>query len=288
MADRNLNLDLNLVIPIIQKALQEDMGRRDITSEILHLPLRRIKGEIIAKEEGMLAGIEVCKETFKLLSPERVKFNYSLEDGKLFKKGESILIVEADTLTILKGERVALNFLSHLSGIATLTKKYVDLARPYGARIADTRKTLPNLRILEKYAVRVGGGVNHRFSLDDGILIKDNHIKICGGVREALRRVRREDFPFQKVEIEVSNLSEVEEAIEGGAEVIMLDNMPIREIEEAVKKIREEKREILIEVSGEVALDRVVRIAQCGVDIISIGRLTHSASSLNMGLELIK
>jgi len=287
MANRDINL--NLVTPIIQRALEEDIGKRDITSEALRLPSLNIKGEIIAKEEGILAGIEICKQTFKMLSPLTIKFTYSLKDGKSFKKEESLLIFEGDALAIFKGERVALNFLSHLSGIATLTKKYVDLARPYGVKIADTRKTLPNLRIMEKYAVRVGGGINHRFSLDDGILIKDNHIKIYGGVKETLKRIQRNNFPFRKIEIEVDNLSEIGEAIEGGAEIIMLDNMSsIEEIKKATDMIRKKKRDILIEVSGEMSLDKVEKIAQCGVDIISVGRLTHSVKSLNMSLELIK
>ena len=287
MANRDINL--NLVIPIIQRALEEDIGKRDITSEALCLPPLNIKGEIIAKEEGVLAGIEICKQTFKMLSPSGVKFTYSLKDGKSFKKGEPLLIFEGDALAILKGERVALNFLSHLSGIATLTKKYVDLARPYKVKIADTRKTLPNLRIMEKYAVKVGGGINHRFSLDDGILIKDNHIKIYGGVKETLKKIQRNNFPFRKIEIEVDNLSEIEDAIEGGVEIIMLDNMSsIEEIKKATDMIKKKKRDILIEVSGEMSLDKIEKIAQCGVDIISVGRLTHSVKSLNMSLELIK
>ncbi len=285
----NRDKNLNLVTPIIQRALKEDIGKRDITSDALCLPSLSIKGEITAKEEGILAGIEICKQTFKMLSSSGVKFTYSLKDGKSFKKEESLLIFEGDVLTILKGERVALNFLSHLSGIATLTKKYVDLASPYGVKIADTRKILPNLRTMEKYAVRVGGGINHRFSLDDGILIKDNHIKIYGGVKETLGRIQRKNFPFQKIEIEVSNLSEVEEAIEGGAEIIMLDNMSsIEEIKKATDMIRKKKKDILIEASGEMSLNKVEKIAQCRVDIISVGRLTHSVKSLNMSLELIK
>lgn len=174
-------LDLALVRPLIQSALKEDIGRGDITSEAIISSPSRGKAEIVAEEEGILAGVELAKEVFRLISSGKVEFSYSLKDRDILVKGEPILIVKSETLNIFKGERVALNFLSRLSGIATLTKKYVDLAHPFKVKILDTRKNTPNLRLLEKYAVKIGGGFNHRFALDDEVLIKDNHIKASGG-----------------------------------------------------------------------------------------------------------
>ncbi len=280
-------LDLALVRPLIQSALKEDIGRGDITSEAIISSPSRGKAEIVAEEEGILAGVELAKEVFRLVSWEKVEFSYSLKDRDILVKGEPILIVESETLNILKGERTALNFLSRLSGIATLTKKYVDLTHPFKVKILDTRKTTPNLRLLEKYAVKIGGGFNHRFALDDGILIKDNHIKASGGVKEAVARIRRSLSPFKKIEVEVDGLSQVEEALAAKADIIMLDNMSIEEIREAVKLIRESDKEALIEVSGGIDLANVVEIARTKVDLVSVGQLTHSARSLKMSLNLL-
>lgn len=280
-------LDLALVRPLIQSALKEDIGRGDITSEAIICSPSRGKAEIVAEEEGILAGVELAREVFRLISWEKVEFSYSLKDRDILVKGEPILIVKSETLNILKGERTALNFLSRLSGIATLTKKYVDLTHPFKVKILDTRKTTPNLRLLEKYAVKIGGGFNHRFALDDGILIKDNHIKACGGVKEAVARVRRSSSPFKKIEVEVDDLSQVEEALAAKADIIMLDNMSIEEIKEAVKLIRESDKEALIEVSGGIDLASAVEIARTKVDLVSVGQLTHSARSLKMSLNLL-
>jgi nicotinate-nucleotide pyrophosphorylase (carboxylating) len=281
-------LDLALIRPLIQSALKEDIGRGDITSEAIISPSSRGKAEIVAEEEGILAGVELAKEVFRLISWEKVEFSYSLKDRDILVKGEPILIIESGALNILKGERTALNFLSRLSGIATLTKKYVDLTHPFKIKILDTRKTTPNLRLLEKYAVKVGGGFNHRFALDDGILIKDNHIKACGGVKEAVARVRRGLSPFKKIEVEAARLSQVEEALAAKADIIMLDNMSMEEIKEAVKLIREGNKGTLIEVSGGVNLASVVEIARTRVDLVSVGQLTHSARSLKMSLNLME
>ncbi|RLE08881.1 carboxylating nicotinate-nucleotide diphosphorylase [Candidatus Aerophobetes bacterium] len=281
-------LDLNVVRPIIQKALDEDIGRGDITSQAIIPPSSISKAEIISHEEGVLAGVEIAKEVFRLLSPRHLTFTSSLKDGELLTEGRCILRFEADSLVILKGERVALNFLQRLSGIATLTRKFVDLVSPFGVRILDTRKTTPNLRILEKYAVRVGGGFNHRFGLDNGILIKDNHIRILGGIKKAVQMARRNNHPFLKVEVEVSDVSQVEEAIESDADAIMLDNMSEEEMREVVSKIRRRKREILIEASGDVSLENVKDVASTGVDLISVGRITHSAPSLDINLKIVE
>ncbi len=279
-------LDLALARPLIQSALKEDIGRGDITSEAIISPSSCGKAEIVAEEEGTLAGVELAKEVFRLVSSNKVEFSHSLEDGDALVKGESILIVRSETLSILKGERTALNFLSRLSGIATLTKKYVDLTRPFNIKILDTRKTTPNLRLLEKYAVKIGGGFNHRFALDDEVLIKDNHIKASGGVKEAVARVRRGVSHFKKIEVEVDGLPQVEEALAAKVDIIMLDNMSIEEIKEAGKLIRESNKETLIEVSGGVNLESIVEIARTKVDLVSVGQLTHSARSLKMNLNL--
>jgi len=280
-------LNLDSVRPLIQGALNEDVGRGDITSEALFPSSLKGRAQIVAKEEGLLAGVEVAKEVFRLSSCGRVKFSHSLEDGDLVGPRKAVLIMEGGAPSILRGERVALNFLSRLSGIATLTRKYVDLIKGLEVRILDTRKTSPNLRVLEKYAVKIGGGMNHRFGLDDGILIKDNHIKICGGVGEAVERARKNLSPLLKIEVEVENLAQLEEAIAAGADVIMLDNMEKGKMREAVSRIRSHERHILIEASGGINLENVREVAETGVDFISVGGLTHSAASLNFALEMM-
>ena len=280
-------MNLSSVRPLIRSALDEDVGRGDITSEALFSSSLKRGAQIVAKEEGLLAGVEVVKEVFRLTSSGRVKFTHSLEDGDLIGEDRPVLIMEGSVLAILRGERVALNFLSRLSGIATLTRKYVDLVKGLEVRIMDTRKTSPNLRALEKYAVKTGGGLNHRFALDDGVLIKDNHIKICGGVGEAVGRARQMLSPLLKIEVEVENLAQLEEAIDAGADIVMLDNMEKGKMQEAVRRIRSQERHILIEASGGISLENVRDTAETGVDFISVGGLTHSAMSLNFALEMM-
>ncbi len=281
-------MDLSLIRPIIQSALREDIGRGDITSQAIAPSSLTGKACIIAEEEGILAGIEVAKEVFRLTSGEKVEFISQLKDKDSLKGGLPVLILQTSALAILKGERVALNFLGRLSGIATLTKEYVDLASPFGVKILDTRKTTPNLRILEKYAVRMGGGLNHRFGLDSGILIKDNHIRICGSLKKAVERIRQASSPFWKIEVEADGLSEVKEAVELGVEAIMFDNMGLKEIKKAVDLIRQQAKEIIIEASGGINLENVAEVAKSGVDLISVGSLTKAAKNLNMHLEIMK
>jgi len=281
-------LDLSLIRPIIQSALREDIGRGDITSQAIAPSSLTGKACIIAEEEGILAGIEVAKEVFRLTSGEKVEFISQLKDKDSLTGRLPVLILQTNLLAILKGERVALNFLGRLSGIATLTKEYVDLASPFGVKILDTRKTTPNLRILEKYAVKIGGGLNHRFGLDSGILIKDNHIRICGSLKKAVERIRQVIPPFWKIEVEADGLSEVQEAVELGVEAIMLDNMGLKEIKKAVDLIRQQAKEIIIEASGGINLENVAEVAKSGVDLISVGSLTKAAKNLNMHLEIMK
>jgi len=280
-------LNLNSLKPLIQGALEEDVGKGDITSEALFPSSLKGRAQIVAREEGLLAGVEVAKEVFRLTSSGRVKFTHSLEDGDLIGEDRPVLIMEGSVLAILRGERVALNFLSRLSGIATLTRKYVDLVKGLEVRIMDTRKTSPNLRVLEKYAVKTGGGLNHRFGLDDGVLIKDNHIKICGGVGEAVGRARQMLSPLLKIEVEAENFAQLEEAIDAGADIVMLDNMEKGKMQEAVRRVRSQERHILIEASGGISLENVRDTAETGVDFISVGELTHSAASLNFTLEMM-
>ena len=281
-------MDLSLIRPIIQSALREDIGRGDITSQAIAPSSLTGKACIIAEEEGILAGIEVAKEVFRLTSGEKVEFISQLKDKDSLTGGLPVLILQTNLLAILKGERVALNFLGRLSGIATLTKEYVDLASPFGVKILDTRKTTPNLRVLEKYAVKIGGGLNHRFGLDSGILIKDNHIRICGSLKKAVERIRQAIPPFWKIEVEADGLSEVKEAVELGVEAIMLDNMGLKEIKKAVDLIRQQAKEIIIEASGGINLENVAEVAKSGVDLISVGSLTKAAKNLNMHLEIMK
>ncbi len=280
-------MNLNSVRPLIRGALDEDVGKGDITSEALFPFSLKGRAQIVARAEGLLAGVEVAKEVFRLTSSGSMKFPHSLKDGDLVGPKKAVLIMEGGALSILRGERVALNFLSRLSGIATLTRKYVELIKGLEVRILDTRKTSPHLRVLEKYAVKMGGGLNHRFGLDDRILIKDNHIKICGGVGEAVKRARKNLPPLVKIEVEVEDLAQLEEAIAAGADIIMLDNMEKGRMREAVSRIRCQKRHILIEASGGINLENVRDVAETGVDFISVGGLTHSVASLNFALEMI-
>ena len=281
-------MDLSLIRPIIQSALREDIGRGDITSQAIAPSSLTGKACIIAEEEGILAGIEVAKEVFRLTSDQKVEFISQLKDKDSLKGGLPILILKTSVLAILKGERVALNFLGRLSGIATLTKEYVDLASPFGVKILDTRKTTPNLRVLEKYAVRIGGGLSHRFGLDSGILIKDNHIRICESLKKAVERIRQAIPPFWRIEVEADGLSQTKEAVEMGVEAIMLDNMGLEEIKKAVDLIRRQKKEVIIEASGGINLENVVEVAKSGVDLISVGNLTKAPRNLNMHLEIMK
>jgi nicotinate-nucleotide pyrophosphorylase (carboxylating) len=278
-----------LVIPsvlldaLVLRAISEDIGRGDVTTAAVVGKDVVSKGIFVAKEEFVLAGLFVAKRVFELIDSE-VNFEEKRKDGDEIKKGEVIAEVSGSSSSLLSGERVALNFLQHMSGIATLTMKAVELVKDYQVTVLDTRKTTPGLRILEKYAVRVGGGKNHRFGLDDGVLIKNNHIKIAGGVREAVLRVRKIIPHLLKIEVEVRNISEIREAIEAGVDIVMLDNMSPDEVREAIK-IAEGKTKI--EISGRVNLDNIKDYASLGVNYISMGILTHSAKSVDISF-LIK
>jgi nicotinate-nucleotide pyrophosphorylase (carboxylating) len=276
---------------LINLALSEDIGIRDLTSEALVENKLTGRAIIIARQEGILAGLPVAKTVFQMVNP-KIVFNQVKQDGERIKREEKVALVHGKVKSILSAERTALNFLQRLSGIATLTAKYVQSIKGTKAKILDTRKTTPGLRALEKYAVKAGGGENHRMGLFDMILIKENHIKAVGGISDAIKRARSK-HRTEKIEVEVRNLSEVKEAISSvsagslGPDWIMLDNMKIQQMKEAVTMIRTINPDIKIEASGGINLRNVKKIAQTGVDFISVGALTHSAPALDLSLILI-
>ncbi len=268
---------------LIEDALFEDLGPKDVTTDAIVRDDRRRKAYLLAKCDFVLAGISVFFSVFRKLSPDFV-LSSEKNDGDMVNSGEKFATIFGPVSSILKGERVALNFLQRMCGIATLTKKFVEKARPFGVEIRDTRKTAPLLRVLEKYAVSVGGGKNHRFGLFDGILIKDNHIKVAGSIKEAISRVKETCPHTLKIEVEVSNLKEAKEAISSGCDIIMLDNMGISEMKEVIDLARE--KGIKVEVSGGVSLKNIDEILKFKPDMVSIGAITHSFKSADISLEI--
>jgi len=266
----------------ISNALREDIGPGDLTTEALIQPDIEGKAELIAKEPLILAGIEVAREVFHQVNQD-INFLGRHPDGEDLSSSTVIATISGPLRSLLTAERVALNLLQRLSGIATLTRQYVNGIEGTKARIVDTRKTTPGLRALEKYAVRIGGGKNHRFGLFDGILIKDNHIAAVGSLTEAVKRAREKAPHTLKIEVETENLDQVREAVSAGAEIIMLDNMDIETMKEAVKLIN---GKALIEASGGINLNNVRQVAETGVDLISVGAITHSARSMDISMEI--
>lgn len=262
--------------------LQEDIGSGDITT-LATVPETATAHAIIhAKDTGILAGIDIAARVFALLEPT-LRFTKHLEDGAPLTKTSVIATIDGPARAILTGERLALNLLQHLSGVATRTHNLAKLAAPYGAKLVDTRKTTPGLRLLDKYAVKVGGGANHRLGLYDAMLIKDNHIQVAGGIKAALDRAHAYASHMTKIEIEVEDLAGVEEALEGGADVIMLDNMAPAQMAEAVKRI---DHRAIVEASGGIDETTIAAAAQSGVDIISVGALTHSVKALDISMDI--
>jgi nicotinate-nucleotide pyrophosphorylase (carboxylating) len=271
-----------LIEPQIRAALHEDMGRAgDITSELTIRAQQTARARLMARKPGAVAGLIAARIAFRLVDPS-VAFDIAAPDGSKVEPGTLIATVSGRARAILTAERVALNFAGHLSGVATATGALVDAVRGTKARIVCTRKTLPNLRILQKYAVRCGGGFNHRFGLDDAVLIKDNHIAAAGGIAPALERVRAGVGHMAKVEIEVDTLAQLEEALSLGADTILLDNMTPSDLKRAVALA---KGRAVLEASGNVTLATVRDIAETGVDYISSGAITHSAANLDIGLD---
>ncbi len=271
---------------LIDQALAEDLGSGDVTTEALIPKAQQGRASIVAKARGILAGVEVAKQVFLKADPE-LKLAILIEDGAEVKPGDIVTKIEGRVASILKAERIALNFLQRLSGIASETGHYVQAVKGLPVQITDTRKTTPGLRTLEKYAVRVSGGKNHRMHLGDGILIKDNHLAaLCHqglSIKEIVTKARQKASPKLKIEVEVKTPQEAVEAAEAGADIIMLDNIGLEDMRQAVQLIR---GRALIEASGGITLDRVRAVAETGVDLISIGALTHSAKALDISLEL--
>jgi nicotinate-nucleotide pyrophosphorylase (carboxylating) len=275
-------LDKYSLHTLLRSFLLEDIGHGDISSESLFAKDTTGQANLVARESFVLAGAEnVAAEVFMLQNP-LIEYSGAVEDGREVVAGDCLLTVRGPVVDLLKAERVALNLLQRLSGIATLTSKYVEKTKLYPVRISDTRKTTPGLRILEKYAVRVGGGYNHRFNLSDGVLIKDNHIAACGSLTKAVERVREKIPHTIKIEVETDTLAQVQECLEVGVDIIMLDNMDLVNTREAVSLI---SGAALVEASGGVNLDTVAEIAATGVDIISVGALTHSVFSCDIGMD---
>ncbi|MEG6584808.1 carboxylating nicotinate-nucleotide diphosphorylase [Dendrosporobacter sp. 1207_IL3150] len=267
---------------VLKRALVEDIGNGDITSEAIFTEDHHSKGYLLAKQNMVLAGMDVFTRVFSLLD-ERVQVVPLYADGARISEGEKFAKLTGPTRSLLTGERVALNFLQRLSGIASTTSQYVEACAAHKAVIVDTRKTTPGLRMLEKYAVTVGGGKNHRYGLNSMVMIKDNHIKAAGGIIEAVAKARTKISPFIKIEVEVENLTQIKEALEAGTDIIMLDNMALEMIEESVKIIA---GRTLVEVSGNVTEERVADLAATGVDIISSGALTHSVKAADISMRL--
>jgi nicotinate-nucleotide pyrophosphorylase (carboxylating) len=273
-------LDPALYREVVRRALAEDLGWGDVTTEATVRPEQRARGVIIAKSPCVLAGIDVAAEAFRQLDPA-IAIQTRRCDGDRCAPGDVVAELRGAAAAMLTAERTALNLLQRMSGIATQARRFVDAAAG-GIIILDTRKTTPTLRALEKYAVRAGGATNHRGGLDDGILIKDNHIRLAGGVTEAVRRMKaaQQEMP---IEIEAQSLAEVDEAIAAGADVILLDNLPTPQIVEAVRRIGGRTK---VEISGGVTLDRIAELARTGADYVSVGGLTHSAPAADLSLEI--
>ena len=275
-------LNLRSLDPLIDLAFAEDIGIGDITTEATVPPTRKGIGTLLAKSDGIVAGLPVAERVFAKLD-DTLEFRALVSDGDAVKAGTPIAEVQGSAKAILIGERTALNFLQRLSGIATLTAQFVEAVADYDAKIVDTRKTAAGWRAVQKYAVRVGGGSNHRFGLYDGVLIKDNHIVAAGGVHNAVRRAREIVPHTAKIEIEIETVDQVDEALAAGADILLLDNMPLGIMRGVVQEVGDR---VITEASGGITLDRVQAVAATGVNLISVGALTHSAMPMDISLTL--
>jgi len=311
-----VKLDLKKIRPIVKNALREDIGKGDVTTNLFVPETKRVKAKIVAKHAGVVAGIGVAEEVFRVAESliirrkekkedkkERVKFKMIMEDGDKVEKGETLAEVRGSAQVVLASERTALNFLQHLSGIATLTRKYVDAIKSTKLRrkigIYDTRKTLPGLRYLEKYAVSCGGGINHRMGLYDMVLVKDNHWRIGGygmgkrlPARWNLEEIRRRIPQGMKVEVEVNSLKQLKRVLAMDVDIIMLDNMRLPVLKKAIRVVEEDRdkkgvKSPAVEVSGKINLKSIEQISRLGVDRISVGEITHSAKALDISLEAV-
>jgi nicotinate-nucleotide pyrophosphorylase (carboxylating) len=280
-----MELDPGIIYAFAADLLKEDLGRGDITTQSVVRGGVRARGRFLAKQDFVLCGLEIAEAVFGALD-NSIALESRVYDGEKISEGDEFARIEGPASALLTGERTALNIMQRLSGVATLTRAFVDRIEGAGARIVDTRKTTPGLRLLEKYAVTIGGGFNHRFGLDDGMLIKDNHIALAGGVRRAVELARQAASHLMKVEVEVQNQTQLREALAAAADVIMLDNMKPEEVRQSVALIREQGPGTVIELSGGVNLDNVREFADCGVDLISVGAITHSAPAVDISLKI--
>jgi len=280
---KNIDMDWDKVDFIIENALNEDLGSGDITTDTIFPSDLTCEAKIVAKEEGIVAGINVAQRVFEKLD-RNATLSFVKNDGDKVFPGDELFRINATVRAVLSGERLALNLLQRMSGIATATSKYVEILKGTHTKILDTRKTAPSLRVLDKYSVLAGGGHNHRFGLYDAVLIKDNHINFAGSISKAVETIRSQFGHKYKIEVETSNLDEVREALESGAEIIMLDNMSVSIMREAVSLIN---GRALSEASGGITLEALADIAETGVDYISVGALTHSSAALDISLYMV-
>jgi nicotinate-nucleotide pyrophosphorylase (carboxylating) len=278
-----LLLDNLLIDDLVRQALKEDLALGDITTDNLIDAESFSRARLIAKASGVVAGLDVAERVFKLLDGT-VAFKKYFTDGQTVNKGDIIAEIVGNTRVLLKGERTALNFLQRLSGIATKTGKFCEKLEGFKAKVVDTRKTTPGLRLLEKYAVKTGGGTNHRFCLSDGVLIKDNHIKAAGGIKKAVEQVKKHIPHTVRIEVETESLEQVKEALDAGADIIMLDNMSIDMMSKAVDLIA---GRAVVEASGNVNINTIREVAGTGVDIISVGGLTHSVEAFDISMRFV-
>lgn len=272
-----------LIDKMIKEALIEDVPNEDITTNSVVSKDSKSKVDLICKEDGVISGLDVFKRVFEILG--EIEVILYKKDGDKVKQFEKLAVLTGNTRKLLVGERVALNYLQRMSGIATLTSKYVEKLNGTNIKLLDSRKTIPNLRILDKYSVKVGGGHNHRFNLSDGILLKDNHIDAAGGVKSAIDLARKNASFVRKIEVEVESLDMVREAVESKADIIMLDNMDLDTAKEALKIIN---KQALVEFSGNVNLETIESISKLGVDYVSVGALTHSVKALDISMKNLR
>ncbi|MBS6444733.1 MAG: carboxylating nicotinate-nucleotide diphosphorylase [Ruminococcus sp.] len=277
-----MKLTKNYIDNIINTAIAEDINYLDVTTDYLIPEGHTSNAYYVAKDTGVLCGIEIAKRVFEIVGND-VDFDILIQDGTKVKKGDIIARMKGNTATLLKGERTALNILQHMSGIATATNKCVELVQGTNAQITDTRKTLPGLRALQKYAVTVGGGKNHRYNLSDGAMLKDNHIDAYGGITPAVQALRGKIGHMVKIEVEVRTMDELKEALSAGADVIMLDNMSCEQMAECVKFVDGKAK---LEASGNITAQNIREVAQTGVDIISLGALTHSVKCFDISMRI--
>jgi nicotinate-nucleotide pyrophosphorylase (carboxylating) len=277
----NYSLENSAIEMLVEKALSEDIQNGDITTRNIFSSGKIAVADVIAREPMVLSGLDIFKTVFKKLSPKVVFTHCNFQDGDDVLAGESIIKIECDVIPLLEGERSALNILQWLSGIATQTHQFVKKAAP--VKVLDTRKTTPGLRVFEKYAVKCGGGTNHRFGLYDQVLIKDNHIEAAGSISNAVNEVRQKISKDKKIEVEAKTLEEVEEALKNNVDIIMLDNMDIERVRQSIRKVNGKAQ---TEISGGVTFDRLEEISKTGADFVSIGALTHSAAAVDISMNI--